>query len=185
MSVKNNKNTKKRVKSVSKEESKESYFIIRFNHSLVKDIRYETPMYWNNSDNDWVNDHFSGTIYSKENCISKIGELLHESKIISELVDVTTSFKSPVKIGTIVIEDKNLKGISKIVVRGPEIEGEVLTLVYATNTAGAQYEYMNLDEFIVDIRELRLMVIWDGKRSFAPSRRSNIDYLKSIDCYKK
>jgi len=129
------------------------------------------PMYWSDIGHGFTNYLREAARFTKEKGIKKLGELLHNSKTVCELVDVTTPYISPVPLGTVVLRHTGSKCISEMVVDVPEIKGGVLTF------ASPQCATLKLtiQEYLDELLEESIQVIWDPERSVIPE--NNDDYL--------
>lgn len=143
-------------------------FVIRRLSSLTEDVHYETPLYWSESGYGWHKSPSEGTRYTLEQSTRKLGELLHEEKIIGELVDVTVPYESPVKLGTVVVKGTKAFMVMKV----PQVKGDTLTL----SSPGSNVE-TTIQGFLESITENDFEVIWDPERGLVPE--DNDDYLEA------
>lgn len=176
------KKTNKTVKktSVSRSVATETQYVIRYHSSLDGEEIYETPVYWSDEGFGWSGSHDDATKYAEDRGMKKLGELLHEEKIVSELINVTEVFNSPVKIGTVVILGGGAEGYPQTVTGVPRIPGDFLTLSVPSGTleGGVEYTRMSLEDFIEALESNDLEVIWDPSQCMIPA--TNEDYLDSI-----
>ena len=132
----------------------------------------ETPalpdFYWSDSGHGFTASLSEATRFTKENGIRKLGELLHEDKIVCELVDVSVPYISPVKIGTVVLRD----GVAEMVNSVPLVKGGTLLLI----SPGDPHE-ISIQDFLEEIHNGDLDVLWDPDRSEVPE--TGMDYLEA------
>lgn len=114
-------------------------------------------------------DHFdSATKYTEESGLMKLGRLLHEHKEVCELLDVTTPYESPVRVGTALLN--NRMGVAELIINVPQVKGDSLTLVSHTGT-----RKIPIQDFLECLVEEDLQVLWDPERSMVPE--CNNEYL--------
>lgn len=124
--------------------------------------------YWSNLGHGFTTSLNEATRFTKENGIRKLGELLHGSGTVCELVDVSIPYVSPVKIGTVVLRD----GVAEMVNSVPLVRGGTLLLI----SPGDPRE-IRIQDFLEEIYDGDLDVLWDPDRSVVPETR--MDYLES------
>jgi len=124
--------------------------------------------YWSDSGHGFTSSLNEATRFTKENGIRKLGELLHEDKIVCELVDVSVPYVSPVKIGTVVLRN----GIAEMVNSVPLVRGGTLLLI----SPGDPRE-IRIQDFLEEIHDGDLDVLWDPDRSVVPE--TGMDYLEA------
>ena len=131
---------------------------------------FSKPMYYTESGQEFTEHLGSATRYTEKQGIQKIGELLHESKVVCELVNVSVPYESPVKVGTALLN--NRMGVVELIVGVPQIKGGSLTLVSHTGT-----REMPIQDFLEHVYEENLQVLWDPECSIVPE--DNEYYLEA------
>ena len=135
---------------------------------------FSIPMYYTESGQGFTECLGSATRYTEKQGIHKIGELLHESKVICELVIVSIPYVSPVKVGTALLN--NRMGVAELIIGVPQIKGGSLTLVSHTGT-----REVPIQDFLEALYEEDLQVLWDPERSVVPD--CNDEYLDAHGFY--
>jgi hypothetical protein len=124
--------------------------------------------YWSDSGHGFTTSLNEATRFTKENGIRKLGELLHEDKIVCELLDVSAPYVSPVKIGTVVLRD----GVAEMVNSVPLVRGGTLLLI----SPGDPRE-IRIQDFLEEINDGDLEVLWDPELRMIPDENHN--YLEA------
>ena len=124
--------------------------------------------YWSDLGHGFTTSLNEATRFTEENGIRKLGELLHNSGTICELVDVSFPYISPVKIGTVVLRD----GVAEMVNSVPLVKGGTLLLI----SPGDPRE-IRIQDFLEEINDGDLEVLWDPELRMIPDENHN--YLEA------
>ena len=124
--------------------------------------------YWFDSGHGFTTSLNEATRFTEENGIRKLGELLHGSGTVCELVDVGFPYISPVKIGTVVLRN----GVAEMVNSVPLVRGGTLLLI----SPGDPRE-IRIQDFLEEINDGDLEVLWDPELRMIPDENHN--YLEA------
>ena len=125
--------------------------------------------YWFDSGHGFTKSLNEATRFTKENGIRKLGELLHGSGTVCELVDVSIPYECPVKVGTVVLNDD---GVAEMITQVPQIKGGTLLLI----SPGSHRE-IRIQDFLEEINDGDLEVLWDPELCMIPDENHN--YLET------
>ena len=163
---------KKKINRFSKKGT-EHEFVVR----QINDENNRGRVFYYTEPGHGFSDHIgNATRYSEEQGIRKLGELLHGDKLVCELVDVSTPYESPVKVGTVVLQyiGSGLKNATpKLITAVPQIKGDTLTLFSATEGV----VHMKINDFLTDVEDEFFEILWDPEMSAVPV--SNHDWLET------
>lgn len=125
-------------------------------------------MYWTDSGHGFTKSPNEATRFTKENGIRKLGELLHEDKIVCELLDVSIPYECPVKVGTVVLRD----GVAEMITQVPQLKGGSLLLISPKGS-----REIRIQDFLEELHAGDLEILWDPELRMIPDENHN--YLEA------
>lgn len=167
--------TKKNSKKNSLKDS--SYqFVVRFHSHLVNsDHCYDSSMFYNESDQDWVSDVESATRYDSNSADKIMLNLLKDGKIASELVDLNDKPENTFSHNTVFVEPNNTL---HIITNVPQFYGDNYKLDHHDPSKGWVSEDWSETDLFEMIESENFTVIWDSEQNFVPD--DNETWLKGL-----
>jgi len=163
--------TKKKTEKIPKKKSTMNNFVVQFHSNLNDpDLSYDSPMFYNESEQGWVDSVRSATRYSASGVDEIMLELLKEHKTATEFVDLNDKPENRFSINTAFLNNRN---IPQIIAKVPQFHGDTYYIVPA-------YESIEEQDLVDMFRDDVFMILWDSDRSVVPE--SNWEFLKALGC---